>query len=60
VLVRDQKTHWLLRERAAEVLGQLADARVLPALERMAQEDKSQDVRRAAQQAIKWIRQRTG
>jgi len=49
-----------VRERAAEALGKWADARVLPELERIAWEDKSEAVRRAAQRAVKRIRRRGG
>jgi len=59
-LARDEKVGKWVRVFAAMMLGQSADARVLPALEQIAQEDKSQDVRLAAQRAIEQIRQRTG
>jgi len=59
-LARDEKVYVEVRERAAEALGQSAGAHVLPALERIAQEDKSGRVRRAAREAIEQIRQRTG
>jgi len=59
-LTGDEKVDELVREGAAAALGQFADARVLPALERIAQEDKSEQVRYAAQRAIEQIRQRTG
>jgi len=76
-LARDEKVNSLVRLAAAEALGHLgqveeavsillalgkcADARVLPDLERIAQEnvDEDEDVRRAAQEAIKQIRQRS-
>ena len=43
---------------SAPSLGRFADARVLPDLERIAQEDEDGDVRRAVQRAIEQIRQR--
>jgi HEAT repeat protein len=60
VLARDKKLDWWTRVDAAEALGKWADARVLPELERIAREDKSEAVRRAAQRAVKRIRRRGG
>jgi len=59
-LVRDERVSAQVRKHAAAALGRFADVRVLPALERVAQEDKSGRVRRAAQRAIERIRQRIG
>jgi HEAT repeat protein len=58
VLARDEKVRVSVRERAAKALGQFADARVLPDLERIAQEDKDEVVREAAREAIVRIRRR--
>jgi uncharacterized protein YggL (DUF469 family) len=58
-LARDAQVHWQVRERAAETLGRFAGARVLPELERIAQRDRDEVVRWAAQQAIEQIRKRT-
>ena len=57
-LVHDEQVEAWVRVRAAEALGRLGDARVLPDLERIAGEDKSKWVCRAARRAIKWIRRR--
>jgi len=59
VLASDDGVDTMERKRATEELGQFADPRALPALEQIAQEDESQEVRQAAQRAIKQIRQRT-
>jgi HEAT repeat protein len=59
-LARDKKLDWWTRVDAAEALGKWADARVLPELERIARRDKSEAVRRAAQQAVERIRRRGG
>jgi len=60
VLARDKKLDWWTRVDAAEALGKWADARVLPELKRIARRDKSEAVRRAAQQAVERIRRRGG
>jgi len=57
-LAHDEKVNEIARVSATAALGQFADGRVLPTLEQMAQEDKSERVRRAAQRAIEQIRQR--
>jgi HEAT repeat protein len=59
-LARDEQMDDWTREYAAEALGKWADARVLPELERIARRDKSEAVRRAAQQAVERIRRRGG
>jgi len=59
-LARDKRVGGDVRERAAEALGKWADARVLPELERIAREDKSEAVRWAARRAVEEIRRRGG
>jgi hypothetical protein len=59
-LARDEKVDERVRERAAAVLERFADAHALPTLERIAQEDRSEHVRRATRGAIERIRQRIG
>ena len=59
-LACDEKVGWWVRVFAAMMLEQFADARALPALERVAQDAKSKPGRLAAQRAIKQIHQRTG
>jgi HEAT repeat protein len=56
--VHDEVVNWEVQWDAFAALGQFADARVMPDLERIAQEDKDINVRWAAQQAIDQIRQR--
>jgi HEAT repeat protein len=57
-LARGEKVDEWVRKRAIKSLRQSADTRALPVLEQIAQEDKSERVRRAAQRAIEQIRQR--
>jgi HEAT repeat protein len=57
-LVRDGKMDGWIRERAAEALGWFADASILLVLEQIAQEDKSEYVRRNVRQSIERIHQR--
>lgn len=59
-LTRDEQVDASVRQYAAAALGWFADARVLPDLKRIARKDEDRYVRRAARQAIKRIRQRTG
>jgi HEAT repeat protein len=59
-LVCDEKVEAWVRKRAAVALGRYADASAVPMLERIAQEDKSRDVRRTARGAIEQIRERAG
>ncbi len=55
-LACDERVHEDVRIQAIKVMGRFVDARVLPDLERMAQEDS--EVRHAAQRAIEQIRRR--
>ena len=57
-LARDDKADTNVRVNAIEVLGWFAETHVLRDLEHIAQEDKDEDVRRAAQWAIERIRRR--
>ncbi len=49
-----------VRRRAAEALGKIGDARALPELERVAQEDKDWLVAYEAKNAVENIRRRSG
>jgi len=59
-LARDEKVGEWVRACAAAALGQFADAHVLPALEQVVHEGKSEHVRHAVQRAIEQIRRRMG
>lgn len=57
-LARDETVEALVRWRATTTLGRFGDARLLPDLECIAQQDADNDVRWAAQKAVEEIRQR--
>ncbi len=59
-LAHDENVGAQLREYAIAATEEFANSRILPELERIAEKDKSQNVRHAAQWVIAQIRERTG